>query len=489
MSVDKISDKYLKTNASFAPICTIGCKVNEVIDELVGIEETLEIITNAPSVSTNNSFISVKDYGAIGNGIIDDTLAINTALVAAITLKKDLFFPTGDYLCNTVTSYIYSFSTNKQLRLESNNKIKMKIFGEKNSKITTTLTQYTLFYFYNNICDLVIENLFFENTHIITTNQTTGLSFAGSSLNKIKNLTIRNCRFEGFSTAILMQGVTGATIENNVFEAPLGHDNAQNSSQPAVYIWFADNNNGQCYDIKVLNNVANGYTGTDITTTTTLRPMDGFVFGIVYGFKYIGNTTKNFSEEHILLHPASTITSTAYTSLITNNQFYCSIPANSMKSEAPLIVNYAVRADGNNVNIVNNDFIDYTIGVLIYPFVYPTLKQHGYNVTNNRFYSPRSAVYDIHEAIKIQGSPDSGNEAYNVIVKDNYIDIDTISMKRNSRCISLYDCENSVVTNNNIFCNNVTLNGFTLYGILYSTLINNVSSGNNMVGVPSGDYE
>lgn len=46
-------------------------------------------------------FISVKDYGAIGDGVADDTAAINTAKTMAT--GRTLYFPAGTYICSTLS--------------------------------------------------------------------------------------------------------------------------------------------------------------------------------------------------------------------------------------------------------------------------------------------------------------------------------------------------------------------------------------------------
>jgi len=51
------------------------------------------------SISTNYSqygFKSVMDYGAIGDGVTDDT----TAILSAISENKNIYFPQGTFLCN-----------------------------------------------------------------------------------------------------------------------------------------------------------------------------------------------------------------------------------------------------------------------------------------------------------------------------------------------------------------------------------------------------
>lgn len=45
--------------------------------------------------------VSVKDFGAIGNGVADDTAAIQTAFTTAASIGKRIHFPAGVYLCST----------------------------------------------------------------------------------------------------------------------------------------------------------------------------------------------------------------------------------------------------------------------------------------------------------------------------------------------------------------------------------------------------
>jgi hypothetical protein len=42
--------------------------------------------------------VSVKDFGAVGDGVANDTAAIQTAVTAGISLRKAIFFPSGTYL-------------------------------------------------------------------------------------------------------------------------------------------------------------------------------------------------------------------------------------------------------------------------------------------------------------------------------------------------------------------------------------------------------
>lgn len=65
---------------------------------LVGFTRT-ETGAAATLVSTKlQEMASVKDFGATGDGVTDDTAAINAATLAMVTLGKALFFPAGTYL-------------------------------------------------------------------------------------------------------------------------------------------------------------------------------------------------------------------------------------------------------------------------------------------------------------------------------------------------------------------------------------------------------
>lgn len=46
---------------------------------------------------SSSNVVSVKDYGAVGNGSTDDTAAINNAVSAAVSAKEEVYFPAGTY--------------------------------------------------------------------------------------------------------------------------------------------------------------------------------------------------------------------------------------------------------------------------------------------------------------------------------------------------------------------------------------------------------
>ena len=418
--------------------------------------------------------IDVKSFGAKGDGIQEDAPFINLAIANALSTGQDLFIPSGNYLCNSVAP-----SSKGSIVLNQYGVKKIKIYGESGTRLTTSLTSGCILQVYNKARDISIENIFFQSTHTITQSQTNAVYLQGLGSNGIENFTFRNCRFEGFSTALSLSGCKNVLIENNVFEAPMGHDNAQDNTAPAVFIWMADNANGQCYDIRIINNTANGFTGIDINNTVTKRPMDGFVYGSGYGILISGNVTRNLCEEHIAVSPNVMYPNLNYPVLITNNMFHQGLPVGCMRSPGVVIQsNYGIRTDISNVIISNNVFFDYTTGILILQSQYPTTKQFGYTIQNNTMFSPKGSNYNMTYAILIRGT--TGNPVGNTVITGNQITVEGIQLKRQVTVISLNDLNKVIFTNNTIFTNNIDLNRFSFQPTAVLRCTNILSTGNSV---------
>ena len=93
---------------------------NGLYDETVtpvGLDPLLYAYTT-PSLlfgdPTGYGVVNVKDFGAVGDGLTDDTAAIQAALDSAPAIGKAVFFPTGTYRTTsalTVKSYTRLFGT------------------------------------------------------------------------------------------------------------------------------------------------------------------------------------------------------------------------------------------------------------------------------------------------------------------------------------------------------------------------------------------
>lgn len=79
------------------PVEELANYVRSINGVLPGPDGDVDITT--PSLG----YLNVKDYGAVGNGVVDDTAAINNAITAATATKGTVFFPPGTYLVGTFT--------------------------------------------------------------------------------------------------------------------------------------------------------------------------------------------------------------------------------------------------------------------------------------------------------------------------------------------------------------------------------------------------
>jgi hypothetical protein len=67
------------------------------------------MVLNTPvaAQSSTGAYLNVKDYGAVGNGTTDDTVAIRNALNAASVAGGGIvLFPTGNYLLSSTIQII-----------------------------------------------------------------------------------------------------------------------------------------------------------------------------------------------------------------------------------------------------------------------------------------------------------------------------------------------------------------------------------------------
>jgi len=350
--------------------------------------------------------LNVHDFGAAGDGVTDDTQAINKALQAAHDQQASLYFPSGTYLCNTVDPY------NNILTLDAGGTQSLTIYGQDSTSILKTTANQTSVLFYlaaaHQPCSgLTIRNLNFQEAHSAIGTPCNGLFITGTAAQNFTNLQISNCYFQGFTLALCGMGINGWSVTQNFFGAPHGHDDAGNNSNPAVFLWCFDNASGKCVNVSITNNTADGYTGSvPMSALVTHRPMDGFVYGTGYGFTITGNTTRDFCEEQYLLQPKNSNPDDASTTLISNNYLDCSLPAGTANSDgSPHQSNYGIRCDISNATITNNILVNYTFGILVRGVDNPTVKLHSYIITGNQLHAATDpSRYNVSAGILIQGN-------------------------------------------------------------------------------------
>jgi hypothetical protein len=192
--------------------------------------------TGAVAVTALNKFrerISVKDFGATGDGVTVDTTALTNAIAAAKTLKALLEFPAGTYLTG-------------QLALTSDHYFIG--LGEVNIKAVDGLNQDI--FLGSSVSNIYMENLILNGNKPTTTSRV-GTYGQGLHLLKGSNVILINVRgtqclenafrivgINGFyfekleadncaHNGIYLSGHTdGTALQNGTLVAPYAHDNA-----------------------------------------------------------------------------------------------------------------------------------------------------------------------------------------------------------------------------------------------------------------------
>lgn len=139
--------------------------------------------------------VSVKDFGAVGNGIADDTTAINTALTACVSSGAALFFPAGTYLSGRIT-----INSNQKLIGESKATTTIKLKNSANTDLLYGANSDSLFGTNTNagVNNVTIRDLTLDGNRA---NNTSGSCIAiyGSALN-FYDLNIKNAPHHGIRT-------------------------------------------------------------------------------------------------------------------------------------------------------------------------------------------------------------------------------------------------------------------------------------------------
>jgi len=424
--------------------------------------------------------ISVKWFGAKGDSVNNDQPAISNALNAALNFKTDLFLPGGIYKLTT-----YANRAGEQIFTppggSGTNPYRIRIFGEQQTVLRTALypvadSSNAMFFFLGGYADCIIENIFFQNTHPLpagTTSpigQTVALYLFGTSSVANKGFTIRGCHFEGFSTAVSLNGTENTRIDQCSFGAPYGRDNAQGTNpQPAVFIWMTSNSNGEVINPTITNCYANGYSGSGpiATSTASEMPMDGFIYGTPEGGFFSGNIIKNMGQELIFVQPY-TDSLTTRPVVISNNIVDCAIPAGSVaigSPTTPATANYGIRSEAKNSVITGNTITNATQGILQYAFTLYPYQFKRWQIQGNVVQLTTNSAMSPHYAIYVQGynNTTTTRVQYPNIVNNTVI-ADSLTLNgSNLDVFNINDADSALVTGNTLILGKVSKAGQAIH--------------------------
>jgi len=148
----------------------------------------------------NDSIVNVKDYGAAGDGVADDTTAVQAALNAVLA-NGSVYFPSGTYLLNPIQitkSNVSIFGEGKPvLKYKSGNTIDFVVVGDSGTA-------------YEKI---TISNLEIDGN--ATGNPSMGVDDAAMLVTNCKDVTLQNLSFTSVtSKGLAIVGATEVNVDN-----------------------------------------------------------------------------------------------------------------------------------------------------------------------------------------------------------------------------------------------------------------------------------
>jgi hypothetical protein len=139
-------------------------------------------------VSRYDQWVSVKDFGVVGDGVTDDTAAITAAINSG---ARDVLFPDGTYkITNKITI------TSNDVGLHGDAKVLIAVNDDYGFVISTATR-------------LEVDGLFFDGNHTAK---------GAFDISVLDNVRVSNCTFYDFRTATYVYSIVGFNIKRMVVE-------------------------------------------------------------------------------------------------------------------------------------------------------------------------------------------------------------------------------------------------------------------------------
>jgi hypothetical protein len=315
--------------------------------------------------------VSVKDFGAVGDGVTDDTVAIQ----AALTASRSVFFPAGTYLFAGVT-----VAADRSVFSNSGATLKLKALA---SGVYTPLFSLTG----NNVS---FNGLYFDGNRANQFANGWSDSFDGGpgglgrsnraaieADSALTGLTITDCNFKEFYAAsIAVRDVSNIIIASCTFK---------DSYLEGVFI----NATTAITDVVVNGCTFNNlYTG-DVTVQANCIVVQKCTRASIYG-----NVADNFERNLIKLEICNTtVVSNNCVSNNRSDQFNC----------------FQAQGGGNNISFVNNVATDVKAGIYVGSGTYANL-----NISGNQL-SGITSTGSVSDAIQVSGTTTNARVQGNVI--------------------------------------------------------------------------
>ena len=219
-----VGDSYLETDSDTVTF-TSGVHVGGEVKFTTAIQTTTgavdaSIVSYDPpftgSVATNveaklSEYVSVKDFGAVGDGVTDDTAAIQAAIDAVSAAG-------GGILTFEPKTYIVRNTSGLGCLIAKSNVSLIGAGASTVIKLGAAAGACALLYSASAVSNIDIEGIVFDgNSAVITTQDTYGVR-----LENVTRLNVDNCVFQNLRLDGLLLGLTTlakqVTIENSIFQ-------------------------------------------------------------------------------------------------------------------------------------------------------------------------------------------------------------------------------------------------------------------------------
>ena len=453
--------------------------------------------------------VSVQDFGAVGNGVANDTAAINLALAASAYVT----IPQGTYAINATITV----PANTTLLIQGT----IKPFSNPGSEIPfITVTG-------SNV-NIIFEGGKIDGFSASYSNFKTGIYASGGATTRLNNVNVSNGNFQNIGidnggAAISYDGISNAKITGNLIEN-CGQISDLTFAGSGIYMQYC---NSILVDGNTLNKVgASGVTNSGgVNCVITNNKLNIIT---LFGFKggYIPNvatTTSNVSPsvnsfsvaysaatlrnlqigQAVLVQNAAYPAALGYIGAITNNTTYLTIFLNAPMNAVPdnsasvqILETGTVYSDNTvhftgdngwdingwaNITVVGNSLYGPGVyqgagifGGLAAGFWFGYDPQGGYNklITQDLLISGNSITNSYGTSISVQATSNNVNISNNLITNAN---------RSSSANAGAIDCNQFTFyrSNNQIISGNIITNALN-FGI-YNNYASNVTISNNQI--------
>jgi hypothetical protein len=215
-----------------------------------------------------NEAISVKDYGAVGDGVADDTDAIQAAL-QAVTPWRRLVFPAGTYRVTESMVIPYDSAGNSGIVIEGQ---------EYGARIVATMDAPI---FIGEASYITFRNLFLDGGAPLPNSNRCGIRMSGDKAtigsSKFVGLNVSGCRFLNLFTAIetsvnncriinntaegvyqfvhSVDGFSDSVITNNIVTSGSWTGSVLNEFPYMIHLGYAENSPSSINNVSIFENI------------------------------------------------------------------------------------------------------------------------------------------------------------------------------------------------------------------------------------------